>query len=106
MRINIVDNKIKYALNLTSEELVHLMRLQPLQNRRTPFQIVSPVLLVCGDEKHEVEVKQVNESGNQRQIAYDDDVDRFRTNRGRVQKIDRSQERNRRLIPQKKFQNS
>ncbi len=73
MRINIVDNKIKYALNLTSEELVHLMRLQPLQNRRTPFQIVSPVLLVCGDEKHEVEVKQVNESGSQRQIDYDND---------------------------------
>ncbi len=92
MRINIVDNKIKYALNLTSEELVHLMRLQPLQNRRTPFQIVSPVLLVCGDEKHEVEVKQVNESGNQKQIEYESDdiipMSEDRPKKSKKQKVD------------------
>lgn len=76
MRINIVDKQIKYALNLTSEELVHLMRLQPLQNRRSPFQIVSPVLLVCGEEKHEVEVKQVSES-SQRMLPAPEDEEEF-----------------------------
>lgn len=73
MRINIVNKEIKYALNLTSEELVHLMRLRPLQSRRSPFQIVSPILIVCGEEKYEVEVKEVSEAAKRVSSADEED---------------------------------
>lgn len=68
MRINIVDEQIKFVLNLSSEEIVHLMRLQPLQIRRSPFQIVSPVLIACGENKHEVEIIKTDESGSVRSL--------------------------------------
>lgn len=71
MRINIIDKQIKYALNLTSEELVHLMRLQPLQGRRTPFQIMSPVLIACGENKHEVDIVRMDEAGKSRSTRGD-----------------------------------
>ena len=73
MRINIVNKQIKYALNLTSEELVHLMRLRPLQTRRTPFSIISPILIVCGEEKVEVEIKEVIETSTRRTLSASDD---------------------------------
>lgn len=73
MRINIVDEQIKFVLNLSSEEIVHLMRLQPLQVRRSPFQIVSPVLIACGDSKHEVEIIKTDESGNIRALPAPED---------------------------------
>jgi len=49
------------------------MRLRPLQNRRSPFQIVSPVLIVCGDEKYEVEVKEVSETASRRMLPAPDE---------------------------------
>lgn len=49
------------------------MRLQPLQSRRSPFQIVSPVLIVCGDEKHEVEIKEVSETASRRMLPPPDE---------------------------------
>jgi len=49
------------------------MRLRPLQSRRSPFQIVSPILIVCGEEKYEVEVKEVSEAAKRVSSADEED---------------------------------
>ena len=72
MKIRIVDKQVKHILNLTSEELMLLLRLQPLQNRRVPFQIVSPVLIVCGDDKYEVTIKSVDQLESVGRVPYSD----------------------------------
>lgn len=56
MRISIIDKAVKNTLDLTSEELVRLLRFRRLDTRRVPFKIVSPVLIVCDDKKFECEI--------------------------------------------------
>jgi len=75
MRIRIVDKQIKHVLNLTSEELMLLLRLQPLDSRRVPFKIVSPVLIVCGDQKYEVPIIRVDQLGSTRRGEYPLEID-------------------------------
>lgn len=62
MRIRIHDKEIRHSLDLTSEELVALIRYKKPASRRVPLAIVSPVIVVCDDKKFQVDILDIKDA--------------------------------------------
>ena len=75
MKISIVDKDIQNTLDLTSDELVRLLRYKKIDTRSTPFTIVSPVIIVCDDKKFEVDVLDIPSlRGDEMYGDFDNDI--------------------------------
>lgn len=62
MRIRIHDKEVRHSLDLTSEELVSLIRFKKPASRRVPLAIVSPVIVVCDDKKFQADILDIKDA--------------------------------------------
>jgi len=64
MKIVITDKTVRNVLDLSEKEVINLLRYRSLDYNKVPYKIVSPVLLISGDDKFELEIKDVEGKGN------------------------------------------
>ena len=61
MKITLSDKEIRYALELNDEELARLLRYRKLDPNVDPYVIVSPLMVVCNNNKHIAKILDVKD---------------------------------------------
>ena len=74
-RINIHDKDIRHSLDLTSEELVSLIRYKKPPSQQIPSQIVSPVIVICEDKKFQADIIEIRDAAYSNQSYYNSPED-------------------------------
>jgi|GEM_PF-5258868 len=59
MKIALTDKEVQHALDLSSEELVSLLRYRRPTETAAKFKVVSPLLLVVGSKKYQVDLLEI-----------------------------------------------
>ncbi len=77
MKITLTDKELRHTLDLSSEEIIALIRYQNPKPSKGEFEIVSPCLLIVGDKKFQVDILNV-ESQAEVGLESDDILERLR----------------------------